>query len=71
MTAEEYLAKMRDPHWYGEQDENGVDLSLIKENLALSYEERLIRGDRGRRSALELRKHVRTERDQERSEANR
>ena len=27
---------MHDPLWYGEQDENGVDLSLIRSNLERS-----------------------------------
>jgi hypothetical protein len=42
------------PHQYGEQDENGVDLSLIRANLNLTPEERLLQGDRARRGALEL-----------------
>ncbi|MBL8878559.1 MAG: hypothetical protein JNG88_05510 [Phycisphaerales bacterium] len=45
---------MRSPTWYGEQDENGVDLSLIRENLKLSPLERIRRGDRARRDALRL-----------------
>jgi hypothetical protein len=61
MTAEEYLEKMRDPRWYGEQDENGVDLSLIRGNLRLSPEERLLQGDRVRRGMLELRNARRIE----------
>jgi hypothetical protein len=48
---------MNDPLWYGEQDENGVDLSLIRANLDLSPEERLLKGDHCRRGALELRKY--------------
>jgi hypothetical protein len=48
MTGEEYLEKMRDPPWYGEQDENGVDLSLIRANLRLTPEDRLLKGDAGR-----------------------
>ena len=59
MTSEEYLAKMRDPKWYGEQDENGVDLSLIRENLKLTPEERLLKADAGRRSAVEHMEHAR------------
>jgi hypothetical protein len=43
MTAEEYLAKMNDPLWYGEQEENGVNLSLIWTNLELSREQRLLK----------------------------
>lgn len=41
------------------QDENGVDLTLIRENLALTPEERLERGYRRRTELLEMRKHVR------------
>jgi hypothetical protein len=58
MTAEEYLEKIRDPLWYGEQDENGVDLSLIRGNLKLSPEERLRRGDQATSDALHLRKNA-------------
>jgi hypothetical protein len=57
MTLEEYLEKSRDPLWYGEQDENGVDLSLIRHALTLTPEQRLLRGDGGRRSALQLRQY--------------
>jgi hypothetical protein len=53
-----------DPLWYGEQDENGVDLSLIRENLKLSPEERLIRGDRARYSTLTLMEHGRRHREE-------
>jgi len=51
--------------WYGEQDENGVDLSLIRENLKLSPKERLLRGDRARRSALRLLEYGRRQRESE------
>jgi len=51
---EAYLKKLADPRYYGEQDENGVDLSLIRENLKLTPEERLERGARAMRTALEL-----------------
>jgi hypothetical protein len=54
LSKDEYLRRMRDPKWYGEQDENGVDLSLIRENLKLTPEERLLRADAARRSALQL-----------------
>ncbi len=63
LSKEEYLRRMNDPNWYGEQDENGVDLSLIEEAFNLPYEERLIRGDNGRRSAEELRKYGAIQRD--------
>ena len=39
---------------FPEQDENGVDLSLIRENLRLSPAERLRKGDHARRGALRL-----------------
>ncbi|MCH8343941.1 MAG: hypothetical protein IH983_08130 [Planctomycetes bacterium] len=39
---------------FPEQDENGVDLSLIRENLRLSPAERLRKGDQSRRGALRL-----------------
>ena len=51
---EAYLKKLADPHYYGDQDENGIDLSLIRENLKLSPLERLRKGSRARRSAMEL-----------------
>jgi hypothetical protein len=63
MTAEEYLEKMRSPTWYGEQDENGVDLSLIRCSLELTPEERLLEGDRARRGALELQEYGRIHRE--------
>jgi hypothetical protein len=52
MILEKYAPS--DPLWYGEQDENGVDLSLIRSNLNVTPKERLLRGDRARRSALRL-----------------
>jgi hypothetical protein len=59
LTAEEYLRRMADPLWYGEQDENGVDVSIIERNLALTPTERLRRGDRATSDALQLRTHAR------------
>lgn len=44
---------------YGEQDENGTDLSLIRELLRLSPAERLRRGDDATSEALRLRTHAR------------
>lgn len=70
MTTAEYLERMRSPNWYGEQDENGVDLSLIRENLKLTPEERLLKGDSARRGALELLEYARRN-AQERSATNR
>jgi hypothetical protein len=40
MNQEEVLAWLA-AHPYGEQDENGVDLSLLRENLKLTPRERL------------------------------
>lgn len=59
MTSKEYLKKLQDPLWYGEQDANGVDLSLIRENLRLSPTERLRRADQSRVAVLRLKSHVR------------
>jgi hypothetical protein len=59
MTAEEYLAKMKDPLWYGEQDENGVDLSLIRSNLEKTPTERVRKGDQATLGALRMRANVR------------
>ena len=59
LSKEEYLRRMNDPHWYGEQDENGVDLSLIEVNLRLSPTERLRRGDKATSDAFWLREHAR------------
>jgi hypothetical protein len=41
-------------YWASIQDENGVDLTLIRANLRLSPSERLRRGDQARESALRL-----------------
>jgi hypothetical protein len=53
----------RSPLWYGEQDENGIDLSLIRAALKLSPKERLRRGDKARRDALRLMQYGRRQRD--------
>ena len=52
---ETFLRKLADPRYYGEQDKNGVDLSLIRESLKLSVEQRLAKASRARKSALRLR----------------
>jgi hypothetical protein len=44
---------------YGEQDENGTDLSLIRSLMAMTPLERVRAGDEARRSALWLRQHAR------------
>lgn len=53
-----YLKKMADPRYYGEQDENGVDLSLIRENLKLSPQQRLRKAARISRSLEQMRSRV-------------
>jgi hypothetical protein len=53
----------RSPHWYGEQNADGVDLSLIRANLKLTPAERLLRGDNARRSALQLLEYGRRQRE--------
>jgi hypothetical protein len=54
-----------DPLWYGEQDENGTDLSLIRANLRLAPRERLLQGDRARNSALRLMEIGRQQRERD------
>ena len=41
---------------YGEQDENGIDLSLIRANLRLTPAERLQRAEQTAKSFAELRR---------------
>ncbi|MCH8052712.1 MAG: hypothetical protein IH895_01500 [Planctomycetes bacterium] len=52
-----------DPLDYGEQDENGIDLSLIRENLRLTPLERIRKADAARRQALRLLEHGRRHRE--------
>jgi hypothetical protein len=56
---EAFLKKLADPHYYGDQDENGIDLSLIRENLKLTPLQRLRKMDHASRGAFDLRKRVR------------
>ena len=44
---------------YGEQDENGTDLSLIRANLRLSPLDRLRQGDAATTAALRIRNYAR------------
>ena len=60
---DEFLARWSDPRWCGEQDESGVDVSLIRELLALSPTERVRRGDKARRDALRLHEYGRKHRE--------
>ncbi len=52
-----------DPLDYGEQDENGIDLSLIRENLLLTPLERIRKADAARRQALRLLEYGRRHRE--------
>lgn len=52
---------------YGEQDENGTDLSLIRWLLTMSPAERLMWGDRARDDALRLQEIGRRQRQAERA----
>ncbi len=53
-----FMKKINDPRYYGEQDENGVDLSLIQGNLRLTPLERLRKGDAATTDALRIRRHA-------------
>lgn len=49
MTDEQWALFQEYTHGYGEQDENGVDLSLLRENLKLTPTERLEKNQRALR----------------------
>jgi hypothetical protein len=49
--------------YYGEQSPEGVDLSLIRENLKLTPLERIRKADRMRRQALKLLEYGRRHRE--------
>lgn len=57
MESSEDLILAHGPLDYGEQDENGIDLSLIRENLMLTPLERIRKADAARRQALLLMEH--------------
>lgn len=44
---------------YGEQDGNGMDLSLIRSNMQLSVTDRLRQADAARRDVIYVRQHAR------------
>jgi len=47
---------------FPEQNADGIDLSLIRDNLRLTPSERLRRGDRARKSAMKLLQYGRIKR---------
>jgi hypothetical protein len=55
MTEEQWAWFQKFTHGYGDQDENGMDLSLLAQNLRLTPTERIERNQR----ALELHQEVR------------
>jgi hypothetical protein len=63
MDANDDRSRDHGSHYYGEQDENGIDLSLIRENLKLTPLERIRRGDLARRQALRLLEYGRRHRE--------
>ncbi len=46
-------------YWASIQDENGVDLTLIRSALRLTPEERMERADAARRQAIDIRTNAR------------
>jgi hypothetical protein len=62
-TGDDSTQVTHSPLWYGEQDANGVDLSLIRENLKLTPRERLLRAERATQDALRLLEYGRRQRE--------
>ncbi len=54
MTEAQWETFKRLTRGYGDQDENGVDLSLIRENLKRTHEERVNEHKRALRRVLEV-----------------
>lgn len=63
MSGEQHTKRFFGPDYYGEQDENGIDLSLIREDLRLTPLERIRKGDAARRQALRLLEYGRRHRE--------
>lgn len=62
-TPEQLAAFQAWTNGYGEQDENGIDLSLIRSNLTLTPLERVRLGDRARQQAEMLLEYGRRHRE--------
>ncbi len=56
MTDEQWAQWQAYTHGYGEQDENGVDVSLLRENLKLTPTERLQKHQRALHLYWEVRR---------------
>ena len=56
-TLDSFPAALSFLHPYGDQDENGVDLSLLRANLKLTPEQRWLKHQRALRTILEV-KHA-------------
>ena len=63
MAVEKEKTRKQSTDDYGELDDNGVDLSLIRMNLRLTPAERLRRGDKARRDAVRLLEYGRRNRE--------
>lgn len=64
MTPEQWAAFQAWSHGYGDQDENGIDLSLIRSNLKLTPLERIRRAEQHRQSILALNEYGRRHREE-------
>ena len=56
MTDEQWEWFQKATHGYGDQDENGIDLSLLRENLRLTPTERLEKNQRVSEFIAEVRR---------------
>ncbi len=54
MTAAQWAQWQAYTHGFGEQDENGIDISLLRENLRLTPTERLHKHQRALRTYREV-----------------
>ena len=58
MTEEQWAKFQAYTHGYGDQDENGVDLSALRRNLRLTPAQRLARLQQAVNSLPEARRHA-------------
>ena len=57
--------ELRNATYYGEQDENGVDLSLIRANLRLTPTQRVRQAERAARDTQRLMENARRNRQEQ------